>query len=233
MRVGEFEVAETALILKFLGQVDLFVDVGANLGYYTCLALQNDKPVVAFEPQQQNLKCLLQNLIANHWEDNVEVYPMALSDKPGLLTLYGASGPSASLVKNWAGYSSRYKKTVPVTTLDAVLGSRFPDQQLFIKIDVEGAEYGVLEGATQTIARSRKPICLLEICLHEYHPDNANPNYLQTFQLFWTNGYQAYTAADVPRLVTPDDVSRWVAQGHCDSGMFNYLFIDADLAMPF
>ena len=232
MRAGKFEVAETALISKFLGQVDMFVDIGANLGYYTCLALQNNIPVVAFEPQQQNLQCLLQNLIANNWDEKIEVYPVALSDKPGLLTLYGASGPSASLVKNWAGYSPRYRKVVPVTTLDAVLGTRFPDQQLLIKIDVEGAEYGVLEGAQQSIARSPRPIWLLEICLHEFHPHNANPNYLRTFQLFWNNGYQAHTAAENPKLVTPDDVNRWVNEKHCDSGIFNYVFVDSDLSMP-
>jgi FkbM family methyltransferase len=232
MRTGEFEIAETALIQSFLGQVDLFVDIGANLGYYTCLALQNNTPVIAFEPQQQNLQCLLQNLVANDWKEKVEVFPVALSDKPGLLTLYGASGPSASLVKNWAGYSSRFQKIVPVTTLDAVLGLRFADQHLFIKIDVEGAEYGVLRGALQNIARLPKPVWLLEICLHEFHPDNANPNYLQTFQMFWDNGYQAYTAAESPKLVTPDDVKRWVREGHCDSGIFNYVFIDSEMSMP-
>lgn len=232
MRAGKFEVEETALILKFIPQIDWFVDIGANLGYYTCLALQNNKPVIAFEPQQQNLQCLLQNLIANHWEENIEVYPVALSDKPGLLTLYGASGPSASLVKNWAGYSPRYKKIVPVTTLDAILGSRFRSQQLFIKIDVEGAEFGVLQGALQSIARSNRPIWLLEVCLHEFHPDDANPNYMQTFQLFWDNGYQAYTATKEPKLVTPDDVRRWVREKHCDSGIFNYVFVDANMSMP-
>jgi len=231
MRAGKFEVAETALISEFLGQVDLFVDVGANLGYYTCLALQKGKPVVAFEPQQQNLQCLLQNLMVNNWQENVEVYPVALSDKAGLLTLYGASGPSASLIKNWAGYSPRYQQIVPVTTLDAVLGSRFSNQQLLIKIDVEGAEIGVLKGALQNVARSPRPIWLVEICLHEYHPDNANPNYLHTFELFWNGGYQAYTAAQEPKLVTPDDVNRWVTEGHCDSGVFNYVFVDSGRPM--
>jgi len=232
MRVGKFEVAETALLGKFFEQTDLFVDIGANLGYYTCYALQNHKSVIAFEPQQQNLQCLLQNLVANEWNENVEVYPVALSDKPGLLTLYGASGPSASLVKDWAGYSPRYNKIVPVITLDAILGSRSTDQRLLIKIDVEGAELGVLKGALKTIARVPRPIWLLEICLHEFHPGELNPNYLQTFQLFWDSGYNAYTAAESPKLVTPEDVNRWVSAKHCDSGIFNYVFIDSNMSMP-
>ncbi len=146
MRIGKFEIEETAIISKLLARVDLFVDIGANLGYYTCLALQNRKPVVAFEPQQQNLECLFKNLMANGWQDKAEVFPLALGEKPELLTLYGASGPSASLVKNWAGYSSHFKKVVPVSTLDNILAGRFLGQRLFIKMDVEGAEYRVLKG---------------------------------------------------------------------------------------
>ena len=226
MRTGKFETEETAVIARLLAQVDLFVDVGANLGYYTCLALQNGKTVVAVEPQAQNLRCLFRNLMANGWQEGVEVYPVALSDKPGLLTLYGASGPSASLIRNWAGYSPRHKQIVPVSTLDNILGGRFLDKRLFIKIDVEGAEYKVLEGAHATLARNPKPIWLLEICLHEYHPEGMNPDYRKTFQLFWGNGYRVYTASDTPKLVTPDDADRWVEKKFCDSGTFNYLFVD-------
>jgi FkbM family methyltransferase len=174
MRTGKFEIEETSVILRLLPKSDIFIDVGANLGYYTCLALQHGKPVVAFEPQQQNVQCLFRNLIANQWQDRVEVYPVALGDKPGLLTLYGASGPSASLIRNWAGYSSRFNQTVPILRLDDVLGNRFQQKRLFIKIDVEGAESLVLAGAHCTITREPKPIWILEVCLHEFHPGGAN-----------------------------------------------------------
>lgn len=230
MREGTFEQEETALIQRMLGKVDMFVDVGANLGYYTCLALQNGKAVIAFEPQKQNLQCLFQNLIANGWREGVEVYPVALSEKPGLLTLYGASGPSASLVRDWAGYSPRFSQMVPVSTLDNILGGRLADRRLFIKIDVEGAEYQVLSGAGGTLARELKPVWLLEVCLQEFHPGGTNPDYQKTFQLFWDHGYQAFTATETPVPVTPADVERWVRNGFCDSGTFNYLFIGPDEA---
>jgi FkbM family methyltransferase len=208
--------------------VDVFVDIGANLGYYTCLALQSGKPVVAFEPQQQNLQCLFQNLIANGWGDKAEVFPLALSDRPGLLTLYGASGPSASLIKNWAGYSPRFKQTVPVSTLDYVLAGRFPGQRLFIKMDVEGAEYHVLKGALETLGLSPKPVWLLEICLEEFHPEGSNPDFRQIFQLFWEHGYQAFTATANPKLVKPIEVADWVEKGHADSETFNYVFAESE-----
>ena len=228
MRSGNFEVEETAIIARLLPRVEVFVDIGANLGYYTCLALQSGKPVVAFEPQQQNLQCLFQNLTANGWEDQAEVFPLALSERPGLLTLYGASGPSASLIKDWAGYSSRFKKTVPVSTLDNVLVGRFPGQRLFVKMDVEGAEYQVLKGAVATLDRGPKPVWLLEICLEEFHPDGSNPDFQQIFQLFWDHGYRAFTAAADPKLVNPTEVADWIAKGHAESATFNYVFAESE-----
>lgn len=227
MRSGKFEVEETAIISKLLPRVDVFVDIGANLGYFTCLALQSGKPVIAFEPQQQNLQCLFQNLKANGWEGRAEVFPLALSERAGLLTLYGASGPSASLIKNWAGYSSRFSKTVPVSTLDNVMTGRFPGQRLFIKMDVEGAEYNVLKGAVGALTRSPKPVWLLEICLEEFHPEGSNPDFQQIFQLFWEYGYHAYTAASTPKLVSSVEVAEWVAKGHAASGTFNYVFAES------
>lgn len=227
MREGTFEPEEVALILRILPKVDVFVDIGANLGYYTCLALQQGKPVVAFEPQAQNLRCLMQNLVANGWQNKAEVFPLALSHKPGLLTLYGASGPSASLVRNWAGYSSRYSQTVPVSTLDHILGTRYAGQRLLVKIDVEGAEYQVLKGAVDTLVLNPKPVWLLEICLEEFHPDGQNPDFLAIFQLFWDNGYKAFTANSATQSVTPREVHAWLGAKHATSGTFNYVFAES------
>lgn len=229
MREGTFEVEETKIISRLLSQASVFVDVGANLGYYTCLAAQHGKHVVSFEPQRQNLACLMQNLETNGYQDVVEIFPLALSEKPGILTLYGASGPSASLVKGWAGYSDRHRQQIPVSSLDLVLGNRFDDDRLFIKIDVEGAEYGVLLGAQAMLDRRIKPIWLLEICLDEFHPSGLNPDYEKIFRLFFDRGYVAYTATNPPRRVENKDILDWVKEGSAIKGTFNYVFIDCDL----
>ncbi len=223
MLTGTFEPEETAIIQQHLRDAQIFVDVGANIGMYTCLARSLGKYAIAVEPQPRNLDYLYVNLITNNWADT-EVYPLGLNDQPGLVTLYGASGPSASLISGWAGYSKRFRQLIPVTTLDALLGERFSGRKLLIKIDVEGAEYAVLRGAEKTIQMSPHPTWMIEVCLNEFHPGGINPNYAATFEMFWRNGYEARTADRRNLLVRPDAVSRWISAGRNDTGTFNYLF---------
>lgn len=232
MRRGEFEKNETALLLALFKHCDRFIDVGANLGYYTCLALKHGLPVVAFEPQPQNLACLYRNLEANGWEDRAEVFPLALSDHSGLLSLFGASGPSASLVKGWAGYSSRHVQRVPVSTLDKLVAGRFAGERLVVKIDVEGAEFGVLKGAASMLGRKPRPAWLLEVCLHEFHPEGANPDFLDVFGLFFAEGYLAYAVTEQLTPVSPGQVQAWWHQRRSEADTFNYLFVPADWPLP-
>jgi FkbM family methyltransferase len=224
MLQGIFEIDEVHAIKDHLKAADVFVDVGANIGYYSCLARSLYKQVVAFEPQPQNLECLVAGLVENGWSDT-EVFPLGLSHTPGLLTLYGASGPSASLVKGWAGFPDRFKNVIPVNTMDNVLCDRFLGKKLLIKIDVEGAEFGVLKGALKTLTRSPRPTWFIEICLNEFHPGNFNKDYAATFELFWGHGYEVRLANRQCRLITPADIQNWLRDRKTDTSEFNYLFI--------
>ena len=230
MRAGQFEIVETEILLKLFPGIDVFIDIGANLGYYTCLALKCKKQVLAFEPQQQNLECLYRNLSVNGWQDLAEIFPLALSENHGLLTLYGASGPSASLVKNWAGYSPVFKKYIAVSTLDKILLGRFKGARLLIKIDVEGAEFDVLKGSIEVLSFEPKPIWLVEICLGEFHPAGQNPDFLKIFNLFWDYGYQAYTATSTPKLVTREEVMKWLERNYSSYKTFNYVFSEISIS---
>jgi FkbM family methyltransferase len=221
---GVFEPEETASLLRYLPQTNVFVDVGANVGYYTCLALKHGKHVIAVEPQSQNLHCLYASLEANNWTDRAEVFPVGLGTQPGVSILYGASGASASLVRNWAKYDPRYRQTIPLSTLDIVLADRFPNRGVFIKIDVEGYEYQVLQGSSRSLDRVPRPIWLVEIFFDEYHPSGMNPSFRDTFEWFWKYGYEVRTANSEFTLVRPTDVEHWCRIGRCDSGTINYIF---------
>ena len=222
MQAGTFETEETEIIRRNLSTAEVFVDIGANIGLYTCLARSEGKYAIAVEPQPRNLECLYASLSLNGWMDT-EVYPLGLAASHGLAILYGASGPSASLLAGWAAYSRRSQQTIAVTTLDTLLADRFDGKQLLIKIDVEGAEYNVLKGAEKTIRRLPKPTWMVEICLNEFHPAGINPNYAATFELFWNQGYEVRTADRQNRLILPDDVAQWVKAGRSRSGSINYI----------
>lgn len=224
MQVGTFEAEEIALIKHYLGSVDVCVDVGANIGLYTCLARSQGKHTIAIEPLQQNLSYLYANLRENGWND-VEVYPLGMSRKPGIAKLFGA-GTGASLLKGWAGASPWFENTISLSTIDILLSVRFNGQRLLIKMDVEGVEYEALLGAQRTLAMSPRPIWLVEICLNEHHPAGLNPNYTKTFELFWQHGYEAYTAGQDQKLVSPSDVQYAISSpGSWSVEGINFLFL--------
>jgi len=221
MQDGSFEPEEQAFVRARLPQTDVFVDVGANAGYFTCIARQRGTQVVAIEPAAQNLDLLFRNITANGWTD-VEVLPVGLAGAPGLATLYG-DGTAASLVTRWAGVSDAWRRTIPLTTIDAVIGGRFAGKRLLIKVDVEGAEHAVLDGAAATLVRRPRPVWLVEVCFSENFPAGVNPHFLEIFARFWSAGYHA-RSLEADRVVAREDVERWLRQGRRDFGYVSYVF---------
>ncbi|MCC6509564.1 MAG: FkbM family methyltransferase [Pirellulaceae bacterium] len=225
MEDGTFEPEETAIFQRCIADCDVLINVGANVGYYCCLALQAGKHVVAYEPMPGNQRLLYKNIWANDWQDRIEIFPVALSDQPGVLKIYGG-GTGASLISGWAG--AQDYSLVPASTLDLTLHDRFGRQRLFLLVDIEGAELSMLRGAQNLLARQPKPTWLVEIAVSEHQPAGValNPNLLATFDLFWQAGYQAWTAQSKSRLVTRDEVEAIAASGHDTLGTHNFLFIE-------
>lgn len=223
---SEFEEEETAVLVRCLRRADCFVDVGANIGYFTCLARAMGRSAIAFEPQLNNLSYLYRNLRLNGWDDT-EVYPVALGDHNGIISMYYQTSTIVSAIRDWGSYPAQ-EQNVSIVKLDDILGTRLCGKRLVIKIDVEGFEYSVLRGATEVLGMSPRPVWMVEIWLNEGHLGRVNPNFLATFELFWRNGYQARTADRYERPVTRTDVLEWIERGECSSGTTNYLFESSD-----
>ncbi len=222
MQAGTFEPDEVALIKSYLDGCDIFVDAGANIGFYTCLAAHAGKPVLAFEPQPRNLATIYENIRINQFK-SVDVFPIALGAESGIADLYGSSGPSASLLKGWDGASSGFKQTVSVNTMDALIASRLKGKRAFIKVDVEGFEYNLLRGAKEIMHLDPKPTWLIEVCLNEAHPGGSNRDYEKTLNLFFDAGYRVFPATAQDQPVSREDVARFQRENKTPFDTFDYV----------
>ena len=145
------------LLTRFANSAEKnFIDVGANIGYFSCLMSKLAGPagnVLAVEPEPQNLRLLERNIKFNNLT-NVVVHPCALgaSDGSAMLGLYKSSnrGRHSLLEKD-----AKSRIRVPVRTLDDVARNceRNVSSWSLVKIDVEGYEGFVIDGAKQTLPR--------------------------------------------------------------------------------
>ena len=131
---------------------DLFIDVGANIGLYSCIVgrARLVPRVVAFEPDQRNFARLNDNVERNRLTDIVQTRPHAVGATAGTVRL--SPGPpentGLSKIDNTAidGYE------VSVIKLDDAFDIQ--KRSIAVKIDVEGAELQVLEGAANLFSRN-------------------------------------------------------------------------------
>ena len=226
MASGAFEPDETALIQFVLGRAETFVNIGANIGYYCLLARKLQKHVIAFEPFPSNVKMLLKNLDLNGYCEGTEVYPVALSNHPNVLKIYGG-GTGASLVEGWAGAAASFCTLVPVSTLDLILSDRMSRKRCLIVLDVEGAERFVLQGANSLLTGAIKPVWIVEISSTEHQPKGIeiNPHFLSTFKVFWDAGYMCFTANRDLRKVEFLEIEKIQSTGSDTLGTHNFVFL--------
>jgi FkbM family methyltransferase len=231
MAAEGWESEEVQIFMELMMDHDAVLDIGANVGFYSCLAASRGKQTLAFEPSLRNLNFLYRNL----WENNlseVEVFPLGLGSRSGLGRIYGFGGIS-SFVPGWAQARVAHGSTVPLSTLDTIAGGRFHGKKLLIKMDVEGFELEVLRGATKTLSMEPKPTWLVEILLNgAVIPGQLSSNFTETFHLFWEHGYACRMLNAERTRVEPEDVNRWVAAQGVDGEIHDFLFSASALCMP-
>jgi FkbM family methyltransferase len=222
MQKGSFEVEETRIIREMLKSSDVFLNVGANVGYYAAHALQAGVSTVLFEPHPDNVAMLLRNLRVNRW--NAEVHCTACGETNDVLELYGG-GTAASLLPGWAGQSISHVNLVPVTPLDSLVGNRFHGQRILCLVDVEGAELAVLSGAAQFLNRTPRPVWVVEICIDVHQPDGKlNAKLLETFDVFYSRNYAAFMLGGGFREIRREEVERIAETGINSLEGHNFLF---------
>ncbi|MGH9615212.1 MAG: FkbM family methyltransferase [Acidobacteriaceae bacterium] len=175
------------LFAEHLDVAGVVLDVGANIGYYSLYVLPRASAVHAFEPDPRASAVLRSNL-AGH--PNAHIHTLAVGSRVGKSQFALEQNSEISHVTSFANQTGNEAIEVDVTTID-----RFTEENNLnvtgIKIDVEGADLDVIEGALGTL-RSQVPLVLTET-----KPDE------RLFNLIQPLGYRVFAfvkEAGIPRF---------------------------------
>lgn len=150
---GNFEPFETATLKTLVHEGDTIVDVGANIGFYTLLFARlvgDEGRVYAFEPDPGNFALLTKNIEVNGYQ-NVTAVQAAVSEESGSAKLFLAKGNHVDH-KLYDTEEGRESVEVECCRLDDYFDSLGPVQ--LIKMDIQGAEVGAVQGMQGLLERS-------------------------------------------------------------------------------
>lgn len=164
-----FEKTELALVAAYLKPGMTIIDVGANIGVYSILADKLVGPAGrtwAFEPSRESFQRLEKNLELNRC-GRVRPVRVALSAQPdgvGMLKSDAGFGDAYRYLAlaNAAEAGNQLRESVAVTTLDAFSSKEKIRRASFLKIDVEGGEYAVFQGAQDFLQASTDACIMFE-----------------------------------------------------------------------
>lgn len=210
------------LFLHLFSKMDVFFDVGSNIGYYSIMAGKTNPniQVYAFDPSPGPFFYLKENIRLNGLK-NVNAFQMALSDANGQFSFHVAASRKYSYLKfnslGGSGHLSHVREnatqnqvTVKAQTLDDFVSEQSISRIDLIKLDVEEAEHLVLAGARSSIL-SFRPMVVCEVFSSEM---------LQQIRLeIMSHGFQAYRFFEGKLLAEKIDLKSTVDQ------IENYFFI--------
>lgn len=154
---------------------EVLVDIGANVGMYTIMAAKGrDVTVYAFEPESQNYALLNRNIAYNHLQDRCTAWPLALSNISRVDRLYlsqFAAGASchtfgASIDHHLRERDQSFVQGCVAVPLDKLVEEEVIPQPDHIKIDVDGLEHLVMDGARHVLASPKLKSVLVELNTH-------------------------------------------------------------------
>lgn len=231
------EVEHEAHYLPYLTSKDkISLDIGANVGFYSALLAPRSHRVFSYEANPNLYPYLMNNL---YKYKNVSIMPFAVAQKSGEISFnvpFDKAGDALSISGQGGTLGLFMAKTgvlslsvtVPTISVDTLA----LDHVGFLKIDVEGAEFDVLESAAATIKRCR-PNIVIE---NEYR---HNPDCAKVFEFMQNQNYQGYFV-DRPtktlrhlsefsleknqiQLLTPEH-----AVTDTNNYVFNFMFVPAE-----
>lgn len=197
-RYGYFEKDVSFFLLNTLVAGDTFIDVGGHFGFYSLLGAHLVGPTgktVSCEPMPKTRAILTKNMQRYVDSGVSSIVPKAIGRAAETVEFkdFGILGSAfaTSMEARSSAMADHESVTVQVETLDAVLADKDLRQNMLIKIDAEGAEEAVLEGAGQTISTHR-PKLILELGDSTAEDKANNRSRALIEMLEETYGYKTY-----------------------------------------
>ena len=211
---GVYGELDTKIIRDNIKEGHIVIDVGANIGYYTLIFAQlagTTGKVFAFEPEPKNFELLQKNVKVNDYSNTInENY--AVSDSNGNVSLFLAkNGIVGHRISNFdINLNSILVKKI--TLDDYFTKLNLIDKINFVKIDVEGFEFGVLKGMTRIIEKSKNLKLFLEFNRVGIEAAGFDPKeildflYKNNFKIYFLNYKEnSINEADKNQLLTSKD----------------------------
>ncbi|MEM6583595.1 MAG: FkbM family methyltransferase [Pseudomonadota bacterium] len=210
---GIWEPQETHFLLATLRPGDVFVDVGANIGYFSLLASQQvgvDGTVLAFEPEADNFALLEANGKLNEC-DNLMCFQLALGrdDSEAMLFLNERNRGDHSLYSDDA---ARPSQTIRIANGTRVIGEHCKRINC-LKVDTQGAECDVLSGLEDVIHSSADDLVMI-IEVSPMHLRAAGASSRKLLELIDRNSWQLYLMDEQAEGLLP--MSRDEVRSLCD-----------------
>ena len=188
---GTYEELEAKIMEEKIKVGSIVVDVGANIGLHTlnmARIVGNTGQVFAFEPDPSNFEILRKNVKINNYQ-NIILEEKAVGDKHGRVTLYQSDNPGNHRLFPQTK-QTKGEVEVELTSLDKYfIDSNLAEKINFIKIDVEGLEFSVLNGM-KNILKNNKKIKIL----FEFMPDIMEVGFapIEVLNLLTSIGFKLY-----------------------------------------
>lgn len=150
---------------------DLFIDIGANIGLYSLYASLRGVQTIAFEPESLNYALLNKNIFHNRLDRKIKAYSLALSNEIAFDAIHLSLFTEGAACHNFKEQLDfKHDPLIPQfsqgcfsVTLDYLIEQKLIPVPQHIKIDVDGIEHKILEGAKQTLKNSAVQSVLVEL----------------------------------------------------------------------
>lgn len=214
------EVRLARFMIQHLVAGDTFMDIGAHFGYFTLLAsvlVQDQGKVYAFEASKSTFQLLQKNV---NIYSNIKAYHQAVSNNtekllfyqfPVLYSEYNSMDISQFEQENWFQKFKPEQIEVPATTINHLLLKENITPKI-IKIDVEGAEDKVMEGAQEAL-QQQNPYIVLEYL----EPSRHNAAHRKAVSMLQQIGYQVNIINENGDLILCNDIEQHLAKEKLDS----------------